>query len=327
MKNINQHIQTNQIQTCYLLFGKEDYLKNQYREKLVNALASPEDNMNVSRFYGAGCSPREILDIANTMPFFAQKRVIVVENSTLFKKTPEQFEKELENLPASSHIIFVERDIDKRNRLYKWIQKNGYVCDMDTPDDKMLVSWIKNLCKEEQKTMEDAAIFYFIEHMGTDMMLLRNEFEKLVCYKANASVITIEDVQEICVSQAVGKMFAMLDAIGNRNRKQALLLYRDLLALREAPIGILRMLLRHYNILLQMSDLMKEGKNNKEIAAACSIPPFSVKKYAAQAGLYSFEKLYQMVEQCQDTEQMIKSGRVKDMVGVELLIVGFCDNA
>ncbi len=125
MKQINQDIQTNTIKAFYLLFGKEDYLKHQYRDKLVKALADPEDNMNVSVFQGNGLNIQELLEIANTLPFFAQQRVIVVENSNLFKKTPDNFEKQLEDMPESTHIIFVENEVDKRNRLYKWIGKNG----------------------------------------------------------------------------------------------------------------------------------------------------------------------------------------------------------
>ena len=86
MKQISQDIQTNTIKAFYLLFGKEDYLKHQYRDKLVKALADPEDNMNVSVFQGNGLNVQELLEIANTLPFFAQQRVIVVENSNLFKK-------------------------------------------------------------------------------------------------------------------------------------------------------------------------------------------------------------------------------------------------
>ena len=323
MKQINQDIQTNTIKAFYLLFGKEDYLKHQYRDKLVKALAEPEDNMNVSVFQGNGLNVQELLEIANTLPFFAPQRVIVVENSNLFKKTPDNLEKQLEGLPESTHIIFVENEVDKRNRLYKWVGKNGYACELDTPDEKMLLSWIKGLCREEGKTMDDTAIFYFVEHMGTDMLLLRNELEKLFCYKLQEDTITVEDVQKVCVSQATSKMFAMLDAIGMHNQPQALSLYRDLLALKESPIGILRMLLRHFNILMQISALSAEGKNNKEMAAACAIPPFSVKKYAAQASKYTFEKLQNMVEMCQDTEQQIKSGNIKDLVAVELLIINF----
>jgi DNA polymerase-3 subunit delta len=83
------------------------------------------------------------------------------------------------------------------------------------------------------------------------------------------------------------------------------------------------MFTRHFHILMQVNALSEEGKDNKTIASACGIPPFLVKKYAAQAGKYTYQQLRCMVEQCQDTDERIKTGRVQDTVGVELLIVEF----
>jgi DNA polymerase-3 subunit delta len=266
---------------------------------------------------------QSVLDIGETMPFFADSRVIVIENSGLFKKCPEDFEKKLQALPESTHIIFVENEVDKRNRLYKWIGKAGYVSEMNTPDEKMLLGWVKGLCKKEEKQMEDSVIIYFVEHMGTDMLLLKNELEKLFSYCYGKSEITIEDVRQVCVSQAEDKLFDMLDAIGNHNQEKALLLYHDLLALREPAMRVLYMFTRHFHILMQVNALSEEGKDNKTIASACGIPPFLVKKYAAQAGKYTYQQLRCMVEQCQDTDERIKTGRVQDTVGVELLIVEF----
>lgn len=323
MKNINHDIETKAIKQFYLLYGAEDYLKRQYKDKLVGALVDPEDNMNLNYFEGSGMNLQNILDIGETLPFFADNRVIVLENSGLFKKSPEDIEKKIENFPDSTHVIFVEKEVDKRNRLYKWIGKNGYVSEMNTPDEKMLIAWVKGLCKTEGKQIDEAAIFYFVEHMGTDMLLLKNELEKLFCYQLDKERITIDDIREVCISQATDKMFDMLDAIGSRNQEKALLLYRDLLALREPAMRILYMLTRHFHILMQISLLAAEGKDNKAMASICGIPPFSVKKYAAQAGRYSYEKLRRMVEKCQVTDQGIKTGMVQDIVGVELLIIEF----
>lgn len=323
MKTINQDIEKNEIRQFYLLFGVEDYLKRQYRDKLVKALADTEDTMNYNYFEGNNFQLQSVLDLGETLPFFSENRVLVLENSGLFKKTPEDVEKRLEQFPESTYVIFVEKEVDKRNRLYKWIGKHGYASEMNTPDEKMLITWVKSLCKAEGKQIEDAAIFYFVEHMGTDMLLLKNELEKLFCYRYDSKIITVEQIREVCVSQASDKMFEMLDAIGGHNQDKALLLYHDLLALREPAMRVLYMLTRHFHILMQMSVLMSEGKDNKMMAAACGIPPFSVKKYAAQAGKYSYEKLKNMVEKCQATDQGIKTGMVQDIVGVELLIVEF----
>lgn len=323
MKTINQDIEKNEIKQFYLLFGTEDYLKRQYRDKLAKAMVDTEDTMNYNYFEGNNFQLQAVLDIGETLPFFAEERVLVLENSGLFKKTPEEIEKRLEQFPDSTHVIFVEKEVDKRSRLYKWIGKHGYASEMNTPDEKMLITWVKGLCRAEGKQIEDSAIFYFVEHMGTDMLLLKNEMEKLFCYCYDSEKITLEDIREVCVSRASDKMFEMLDAIGVHNQDKALLLYHDLLALREPAMRVLYMLTRHFHILMQISVLMSEGKDNKTMAAACGIPPFSVKKYAAQAGKYSYERLKSMVEKCQATDQGIKTGMVQDVVGVELLIVEF----
>ncbi len=326
MNNIKKDIEKNEIKQFYLLSGEEDYLKRQYRNKLVEAMVNPDDNMNLNYFEGNDVKIQDILDLGETLPFFADNRVIVMENTGLFKKTPEGIEKRLEAFPESTHMIFVEKEIDKRNRLYKWIGKNGYVSEMNKPDDKMLLAWVKSLCKAEKKKMEDPCIFYLIEHMGTDMLLLKNELEKLFCYCYERDQISVDDVKEICVNQATDKMFDMLDAIGSHNQDKALLLYHDLLALKEPAIRVLFMLTRHFHILMQISALSSEGKENKEIASICKIPPFSVKKYASQAGKYTFQTLKEMLEKCQRTDAEIKTGRISDTVGVELLIVEFSGN-
>ncbi len=323
MKTINQDIEKKEIKQFYLLFGAEDYLKRQYRDKLAEALVDTEDTMNYNYFEGNNFQLQAVLDIGETLPFFTDKRVLVLENSGLFKKAPEEIEKRLEQFPDSTHVIFVEKEVDKRSRLYKWIGKHGYASELNTPDEKMLITWVKGLCRAEGKQIEDSAIFYFVEHMGTDMLLLKNELEKLFCYRYESERITVEDIREVCVSQASDKMFEMLDAIGVHNQDKALLLYHDLLALREPAMRVLYMLTRHFHILMQMSVLMSEGKDNKGMAAACGIPPFSVKRYAAQAGKYPYERLKNMVEKCQATDQGIKTGMVQDVVGVELLIVEF----
>ncbi|MBR1865034.1 MAG: DNA polymerase III subunit delta [Lachnospiraceae bacterium] len=323
MKQINQDIEKNEIRQFYLLYGEEDYLKRQYRDKLVEALVDPEDNMNLNYFDGNRMNLQNVLDIGDTLPFFADHRVLVLENTGFMKKTPENLEKRLGAFPGSTHLIFVEKEVDKRSRLYKWIGANGYVSELNTPDEKMLLTWVKGLCRKEGKQIEDAAIYYFVEHMGTDMLLLKNELEKLCSYCGERAQITIEDMQAVCVNQATDKMFEMLDAIGSHNRDRVLLLYHDLLALKEPAMRILYMLTRHFHILMQIAALSAEGKDNKTMASVCKIPPFSVKKYVAQAGRYSFDRLKTMVGKCQETDQGIKTGRITDTVGVELLIVEF----
>lgn len=326
IKKLNQDIESKELQQFYLLFGAEDFLKRQYRDNLTTALVDKEDTMNYNYFDGDKLDVQNVLDIGDTLPFFAEKRVIVLENTGLFKKAPEGIDGRMDNFPDSTHVIFVEREVDGRSRLYKWISKQGCAAELNSPDAKTLAAWIKGLCKEAGKEIGKGEIDYLLEHLGTDMLMLKNELQKLFSFRYDSTQITVDDIREICVSQAEDKMFVMLDAIGEQNQQKALLLYHDLLALREPAMRVLSLLTRHYHMLMQISLLKEEGKDNGTIAELCGLNKsqiFVVNKYAAQARKYSDERLRYMLEKCQETDQGIKTGKIQDTVGVELLIVEF----
>lgn len=320
MKRINEDIKNQQFQQFYLLLGDEGYLKKQYREKLVSAMVNSDDTMNYHYEEGNNPNLNNIYELGETLPFFAERRVIVLENTGLLKKASDVNE-HFEQFPDTTCVIMVEEKVDGRNGLYKWFGKHGYVAKMERPDEKMLVAWVKKLCADADKTIDDTTIFYMIQHMGTEMYLLKNELEKLFTYCSERSHIRMEDMKEVCLDEAEDKIFDMLDAIGNRNQKKALQLYRDLLELRKPAMQILALMSRHFNILMQISGL--QGKDNKTIASLCGIAPYFVKSYAVQANAYTFEELKHMLERCQETDQDVKTGKIKDVVGVELLIMEF----
>jgi len=85
MKNIKEHIKLNQFKSVYLLYGTEEYLKKLYRDKLKTAILGDGDQMNYSHFEGKGIDTAEVKSVANTMPFFSDRRLILIENSGFFR--------------------------------------------------------------------------------------------------------------------------------------------------------------------------------------------------------------------------------------------------
>lgn len=323
MKTLREHIKKNEFKNVYLLYGEEAYLRRQYRDKLQEALCPEGDEMNISRFGGKGISAAEVGDIAETLPFFAERRLIIIEESGWFKNASDGFEEKLKQLPDTTYLIFVESEVDKRGRLFKTVNALGYGAEMKTPKEKELLSWISIQCKTEGKQIMEAAAQYLVEQAGTSMNLLQMELEKVFSYTIDREAITLEDVQEICSNQAENQMFDMLDAIGNQNREKALHLYHDLLTLREPAMRILYLLTRQINILLQVSEMTRLQMDNAGIASKAGIPPFTVGKYKSQVGHFTYSQLLNMLEECQEVDAGIKRGRYPDIIGVELLIVGF----
>ena len=76
MKSLQEDIKNQNFKGVYLFFGEEDYLKQQYKGRMKNALCPEEDTMNFSLFQGKKTEPKAVIDLAETMPFFAERRVI-----------------------------------------------------------------------------------------------------------------------------------------------------------------------------------------------------------------------------------------------------------
>lgn len=320
MKNIIKDIKEGTFKNIYLLYGNEEYLVKQYRDKLKEAILDGDISMNYSYFEGKGIDTVEIVSIGNTMPFFADRRLILIENSGLFKSPKEGFDQEIEKLPESTYIVFVENEVDKRGKLYKLVGKKGYAAEFITPDEKTIYVWINSICKANITSMAVEDMNFLIEHTGMDMNIIKHELDKLLAYTYGKTVITREDISEVCISQATSKIFLMLDAIGERNMDKAINYYHDLLNLREPAMRILYLVTRHYNILMLTKNMLSMKTNSKDIAKALAVPPFSIGKYVSQCGKYTYEYLLKCVDMCQDTDYRIKRGLVNDTVGVELLI-------
>ena len=114
MKKIDADLKARSFAPIYLLYGEESYLKRQYKEKLKQALISEGDSMNFSHFEGKDIRPGELINLAETLPFFADRRLILVENSGMFKNACEEMADYLKEIAPTACLVFVEDEVDKR---------------------------------------------------------------------------------------------------------------------------------------------------------------------------------------------------------------------
>ena len=122
-------------------------------------------------------------------------------------------------MPDTTCILFVETEVDKRNRLYKAIQKQGRITEFQTQDERTLMKWILGTLKKENRKITEATLQLFLEHTGTDMENIAMELEKLLSYTEGRDVITSQDVNEICTVQTTGQIFEMIRALAEKNQK------------------------------------------------------------------------------------------------------------
>ncbi|MBR6322367.1 MAG: DNA polymerase III subunit delta, partial [Lachnospiraceae bacterium] len=141
MKRLNSDIKNKTFAPVYLLYGDEEYLREQYKNRLFQA-ASCGDTMNAMTVSGKETELEKLRDFTDTLPFFADRRVLLLQDTGLFKSASEGYDEWIQALPETACVIFAEKEIDKRNRLYKAVQNKGYAAELNHPDEKQLSSWV-----------------------------------------------------------------------------------------------------------------------------------------------------------------------------------------
>ena len=320
MKSLNEDIKTGQFKPAYLLYGEEAYLKKQYKDKLTKAMLPESDTVNYAYYEGKGTNPAELIDLAETMPFFADRRLIVVENSGFFKNATPELADYIKNMPETACFIFVESEVDKRGKMYKAVKDKGRAVEMGRQDEKTLLYWLAGMVKKEGKQIKESTARYLVAKTGTDM---EKEMEKLFSYTLGQTEITVQDVDEICTTQVTNKIFDMVEAVAAKQQKQALDYYYDLLALKEPPMRILYLLARQFKLLMEVKDLSGRGYDKPQIAKTAGLHPFVAGKYIKQCRSFSKEELRSIMEEAANTEEMVKTGRLNDRMSVELFIVKY----
>ncbi len=319
MQTLDQDIKKRAFKRVYLLYGEENFLKRSYKNRLKEAILG-DDTMNFHHFEGKGMDIPEIIGLADTMPFFAEKRLLLLEDSVLFKGSAEQLAAYLPQLPESTCMLFVESEVDKRGKLYKAVKKVGYAAELGRQTPAQLSNWAARLLAREGKKITGATMELLLSKTGDDMENIRSELDKLISYTLGRDVITAQDVEAICTTQLTNKIFEMIGAISSRKVQRAMELYEDLLLLREPPMRILFLIARQFNQLLTIKDMAGKGVAKAEIASGLKLPPFVVGKLLTQSRAFTREQLLSYLELCVETEEAVKQGRLQDRLAVEILI-------
>lgn len=323
MKQIAEDIKNGQFKKLYLLYGSEAYLKKIYLSKLLEGLGAVEGDMNFSRFTGNNVRDEDIISTSETLPFFADRRIILIDGVNVFKEKHELLEEYLQRLPDYLTVIFSEAEADKRSKLYKTIVKYGYAAEFASMDAKDLAQYTARRLAAAGKKIRRDTCEEFLAGAGNDLNYINNELDKLIAYMGGREVVTVEDIEAVCSPIVENRIFDLVSAVASGDKKTALLKYNDLLTLKEPPMRILFLLARQFGQMLHIKELAEEGSGPQLIAEKLKMNPYVVKKMMPQVKRYTKEELRLAVEDMVKAEADVKTGFLAERLSVELMIIKY----
>ena len=313
------------IANTYLFTGDEELVKGRALQRLREALL-PAGLEAVNETVLDGAPAERIIEAAETMPFMAQKRLVVARDFAPLisgKSRDEMAEaaRMAEYLPGVPDycclVFYVRGSADGRKKLTGQLGKLAQVVNFTALDDAELFKWIRQTLSPLGKTIDHQTAQALSFTAGRGLMALEGELEKLAAY---ASGITIrrEDIEKVVTPTLECTIFHLIDNLVAQDAARTMRMLSAMLEAGEGYIGILAMLTRQFQMLGALKAL--GSAPSKAAVAALGYNDYAAKRAREQARAFGAAPLRSAYRSCVLTDYAIKSGHARDEVAIARLL-------
>lgn len=323
----------------YCWYGENDFDMQETIQRWVKAFEKKYTGVNVVRHDVADSrlSKNELIDaVKNALQvesLFGSNKLIVLRNflTPAGEKNEELMDLLKQAVVSAADnfflILWQTSKPDSRRKMYKAIQKaekSGRVeiKEYFLPRGTALYRWIDNRAAHYRATIEPPARDMLLAFIGNNVWQLDSELAKLANY-VGESRITKQVVQQLVRARFNDDIFALMDALSQRDKRTVMLLMRDQLESGISSMYLLAMLVRQFRLLRQVKDFVdrKGVRDNYTIAKALKVHPFVVKKLLPQIGKFKRENLHRIYDDLIQIEYALKSRNVPFSVLFDTFIV------
>ena len=251
----------------YLIICEDPYMRGKEEKKLRDKFLSPgEIDLNYSVFPPEDISG--IMDALGTMPFLADKRVVLVRGA---ENMPEEgaasMERYLDEPSPDSALILSFSGLSPKDKVFKTLSKKMTVAAVEKFTPQKTKTVIRDFFRREKIEISPRAVELIFELKGADPSSIKPELEKLAAYSGGKK-IDAEDVEEMVGRSVTEVIFKLVDAINAGNMKWALTVLGDMGEARKEAPKIIGYLAGHMRAIRKLKFLMLKGADSNEIKTA-----------------------------------------------------------
>jgi len=254
----------------YAVYGDDLYLRRESANAIGRAILGAEaDEMAVRRFEGNSASLADVLDELRMLPFFAKRRVVIVEDADPFvTKSRKELEDHVEAPVGRGVLVLIVKSWPATTKLYRQIAAAGLPIDCNSPSEKELIPWLAHHAAKHEAQFEADAARLLVELVGSEVGLLASEVEKLAVYVGPSGRISRADVSRMVDAGRIETVWKVIDAATSGKVAEAIADLDNLMASGEHPI---KLLAAFSASLLKVHHAGQLRADRMDLAEACQI--------------------------------------------------------
>lgn len=342
------------------LYGRDTFRSRQKLKELKDRFIREVDPSggSLETVSGAEAGLEEINSRVSPGSLLSKKRMIVIEDIFL-NKTQTVFEEILDFFKKRKSddniIIFWDSAVGvkvsgrkkeitkidssgrehplpaKQLKLFNFLVGRKYAQEFKSLSNLETADWIKKEIKKRGGEITNQAAQTIVSLLGNDLWQIDNEINKLVNYKlglepkmvkgGRAAEIQAEEVERLVRGRFDENIFALTDAISNKNKALAVKLLEEQYEAGLTDVYLMAMIVRQFRILLQIRQALDAGATSRKIISSLKLHPFVAQKGINQVRNFSLPVLKNILSQLVKIDYNMKTGRADMKTMLNLLFV------
>lgn len=307
----------------YFFAGEETCLIDDGTNSLIKALVEPESrDFNFDIFYGSEVAASHIIEIASSFPLLASHRTLLVRDVHKMSNSDLGALASYTARPnRSTHLILTTCEKTWRKKFLEELKNNSCFVECKPLYDRQVPAWIKQEVARHGCTVSETAAEWMATEVGNNLLHLRSEIEKLRLFIGECREITDEDVVAVAGLQREFTIYALQNAIGEKNLSGALRILDRLAQQRTHAGTIIYGLCRYFGNMYMAHGYGRSRQDLEALARQTKISSYFLSQLVSAAERYSVEEITHALEVLRLCEYALKTQSFSELLTLRLTLI------
>ena len=294
---------------AYYFCGEDPYSLNKGIRAVVERTNPELRDMNTT--FLKTPTAAEIQAAAETLPFFDELRVVVVQEFDT--DTANALEGYVKTVPETTALLFIRPGkAPATNPLYKAIAALDRAVNFQPLDATQVQSFLQKRAKENGIPLDGMAASQMVQYLGADLGALENTLLMLGAYVGFGNRVSVKAVEACVKPSSEYEVYKIMDPLWSGNKREGIRILTTLVNdPAESAMGLATLCERNIRGVLNAKQLLLRGKNEAQIAQILGMKPYPAQKAVASAKKRSYAQLVKMLDAFIAIEWKQKQGLAK----------------
>jgi len=325
--DLKRGVKQGNIRPLYLLYGDEAFLVQEAVDLLINAVVDPgARDFNLETVYCRNTPASEIVNLCQTLPFMAERRLVIAREIEALKAAgiEELLVYLRDPSPSTCLVMIANQSRYEKRQVVAAAEACGVVTRFYPLLDRDMLSWIEDRARSRGLTIQRDAAQYLWQTIGNDLQAASSELQKTVLSLADRKTITLDDVMAVVGDFRGYASFDLADALGRKDRQQALVVLNRLLQEGEQAVVLLGSVAWNFRRLVRAKSMEAAGTGYEEIKKKLNVIFHQAASFRDQMRSYSLSELERVFAVLLATDRRLKSSGLSGRLVLERMVLELC---